>query len=245
MKLSIILPEKNQAKRLLENLTTSIVPYFDALNLTYDVIISPNGCNDDDIAFLHQAELPAHVRILENGEPGKGNGVKQGILASESDYLLFMDADLATDLHIFDAILPELGSYDAFIASRDVKGSKYGRKQPFKRRMIHALSRWIIKMNLHLPFKDTQCGYKVFKTDVAKKMVEKQLTTGFAFDLEYLCYLHLNGYKVKELPCLWTDEPDSSITKNSVFTTFYKELKFIRKNKKKYIEVASEEPHAD
>ena len=107
MKISVLLPEKNQSGKLLQHLRESILPYFDAAPVEYEVLICPNGCSEEDILSLSEAakSLPENVRVLPNANPGKGEGVKQGILASTGDYCLFMDADLATGLEAFSNVL--------------------------------------------------------------------------------------------------------------------------------------------
>ena len=86
-----------------------------------------------------------------------------------------------------------------------------------------------------MPFKDTQCGFKAYRTSVAKVMVRHQKFNGFSFDLEYLYFLTLNGFRCKEIGCKWKDDPDSTISKRSVFISFYQDLKQIKKNKKTYL----------
>lgn len=243
MKISVLLPEKNQSGKLLQHLRESILPYFDSASVEYEVLICPNGCSEEEMEALNEASktLPPQVKVLPNANPGKGEGVKQGILASSGDYCLFMDADLATGLDAFSKVLPLLGKEDAIIASRDVKGSVYGQKQPFVRRLTHFLSRQIIAFMFHLKVKDTQCGYKAFRASVAKQMAAKQIVTGFAFDVEYLYFLRLNGFSIAEIPCVWTDDPDSTIkNKKKVYTAFYKDLRRIKKNKKNYLLNAEE-----
>ncbi|MDY5441770.1 MAG: glycosyltransferase [Candidatus Enteromonas sp.] len=246
MDISILLPNKSQGKKLIAHLKESILPYFDASGVSYEVLICPNGCTEDEMAYFSEVlkSLPPQVRVLDNATPGKGSGVRAGILAAKGDYVLFMDADLATGLEVFETVQPLLGEKDAIVASRDVKGSKYGQKQPFVRRLTHFASRQIIAMMFHLRVKDTQCGYKCFRRSVALKMVEKQIVDGFAFDVEYLYFLRLNGYSIAEIPCVWTDDPDSTITrKGTVYKKFFQDLKRIKKNKKNYI-LKEEETHA-
>ncbi len=238
MKISVLLPEKNQSGKLLQHLKESILPYFDSASVEYEVLVCPNGCSEEEMEALNEASktLPPQVKVLPNADPGKGEGVKQGILASSGDYCLFMDADLATGLDAFSKVLPLLEKEDAIIASRDAKGSVYGQKQPFVRRLTHFLSRQIIAFMFRLKVKDTQCGYKAFRANVAKQMVAKQIVTGFAFDVEYLYFLRLNGFSIAEIPCVWTDDPDSTIkNKKKVYTAFYKDLRRIKKNKKNYL----------
>ena len=239
MKLSILIPVKNQAEKLHRNLLQSILPYFDRQGIVYDVLICSDGGKEEEQKKLERLskDFPAHVRLLPfETTPGKGHAIKKSMLASDSDYVLFMDADLATDLSVFEAIKPQLGKADCLIASRDVKGSSYVRKQPLVRRLTHWGCRKVVSMRFHIKgIKDTQCGYKCLRTEIAKKICNKSIIDGFAFDVEMLYMLHLNGYSIVELPCRWNDDPDSSVG-SAWHTTkaFYRDLGRIKKNRKNY-----------
>ena len=240
MKISVLLPIKNQSAMLVENLKKRIIPYFDSCGLTYDVIICYDGSDEANQRIIEDAmgSMPAQVKLTPyENHLGKGHNVQKAILASDGDYVLFMDADLATDLKVFDLIKKDLGKIDCMIASRDIDGSVYVRKQNFKRRLIHKLSKIVIRRKLKLKgVVDTQCGYKAFRGNLAKAIASRQTIDGFAFDCEYLYFLRLNGYSIKEYPCAWDDGPDSSIShpwKTSL--KFNQDLNRIKKNKKLYI----------
>ena len=239
MKISVIIPDKNQSKTFLPNLENVFLPYLDQMGLTYDVLIVADGSNEKEWAILRNHKFPAHVHLLEDeGLKGKGNAIKKGILAADGDYILFFDADNATDIHVFDAFKQDLGKVDAMIASRDAKGAVYKKKQPFMRRLTHFGARMVVKMKFHLKgVKDTQCGFKCFRAKVAKEIAKRQIIPGFAFDVEYLYFCYLNGFVIKEYPCVWTDEPDGSSVSGLRRTSskFYGDLKKIKKNKKSYI----------
>ena len=249
MKLSILIPAKNQSDKLYRHLKDSILPYFDAQGLVYDVLICTDGGSEEEQKKLEEyaKDLPAQVKLLplENIK-GKGHAVKKAILASDSDYVLFMDADLATDLSIFDLIKPELGKIDCFFASRDLKESVYEQKQPFLRRLTHWGCRKVVSWTFHMKgVKDTQCGYKCIRTELAKMAAEKSIIDGFAFDVELLYILYLNKASFLELPAKWKDDPDSSV--GSPWKTakkFYKDVRIIKKNRKNYI-FSEERKNAD
>ncbi len=239
MNLSLLIPAKNQSEKLLRHLKDSILPYFDAQGLSYEVVICTDGGSQEEHDILVK-ELPSlghDIRLLDlENIKGKGHAVKKAMLEAKGEYCLFMDADLATDLRVFDAIKPELGNVDCFIASRDVKGSTYGQKQPLMRRLTHWGCRKVVSWTFHMKgIKDTQCGYKCLRSELAKKEVGKSIIDGFAFDVELLYILYLNGCSIKELPCHWTDDPDSSV--GSPWKTakrFYADVRRIKKARKQY-----------
>ncbi len=249
MKITIIIPTYNQSEKLLKNLKEKILPYFDKSGITYSVLIEADHSSQEELKILAEGlkELPAQVSLDRyEDKKGKGWAVRKGILNSSGDYALFFDADLSTDLSVFDLMKKDLGKYDAYIASRDCKGATYTKKQPFKRRLTHFGARAIIRMKFGMKeVSDTQCGFKMFALPLAREMAEKQLTLGSAFDVEYLYFLHLNKKRIKEYPARWEDDPESTL-QGVVGSSkrFYLDLKAIKRNKAHYLLKEGEE-HAD
>lgn len=248
MKISVILPVYNQSEKVLGYLKEKILPFFDRQDVIYDILIAADHSSSEQIAILEEGlkAFPAHVKLLPPEDiKGKGFAVQKAILSSSCDYDLFMDADLATDMAVFELMKKDFGKVDCFIASRDVKGSSYGRKQPFMRRLTHWGCRQVVRAKFHMKeIKDSQCGFKMFKDDYAKQIAKRQIVMGGAFDVEYLYFFHLNGLVIKEYPARWTDDPDSTIKNLSgEVKRFYKDLGRIKKNKENYL--LKEDDHAD
>jgi hypothetical protein len=84
-------------------------------------------------------------------------------------------------------------------------------------------------------YKDTQCGFKMFKKDASRTLTEKQTVDRWAFDVEYLYIAKLNHLSVSTIPVKWENDSDSrvSLVKDSI--SFFKEVLKIRGNKKKYL----------
>jgi dolichyl-phosphate beta-glucosyltransferase len=245
MKLSVIFPVKNQTAKLLANLKSKAIPFYDSLGIDYEFLIVSDGSDEpnQNAMVLAMKEMPKQVKLVPyEAHSGKGHNVKRGILASTGDYVMFMDADFATDLNALKAILPILGTAEAFVGSRHCPNAQILSQQTPSRRFISWCSRKLIKARFHFTgLDDTQCGYKLFDGRIAKMLASKQKDDGFAFDVEYLYILSLNGYRIKEIPVQWTDDPDSSIShplKTSV--DFYKEMKRIKKAKASYVLTAEE-----
>lgn len=240
MKLSVIFPVKNQTAKLIENLRKIGLPYYDKLGIPYEFLIVSDGSDEPNQKALELAlkDLPDTVKLLPyENKLGKGHNVQKGFLAAQGDYVMFMDADFATDLSTLEKILPEIDRYDAFCASRHCAGAEILSKQSFSRRVISGLSRLLIHQRFHFKdLHDTQCGYKLFRADVAKLLAKKQKIDGFAFDVEYLYMLQLNGYTYKEVPCVWKDDPSSSMgnpLKASI--KFFFDMGQVKKHKDSYV----------
>jgi len=239
MLLSVVFPSKNQTAKLLENINEKGLPFFRNLNIPFEFLIVTDGSDEKNQRAMLEASgsFPEEVRLLPyEMHLGKGHNVQKGILAAKGDYVLFMDADFATGLDVLKTMLKDLDAADAWIASRDLSDSVLPVKQGLLRRLMGKVSHSLVRRRFQIGVLDTQCGFKMFRTDLAKEIAKRQIIDGFAFDVEYLYFLSLNGYAIKEYPCVWTDDPDSTVShplKSSI--SFLKELRAIKKNKKAYL----------
>lgn len=240
MKLSYVFPVRNQSEKLLHNLFEKGIPHFDALGITYECLIVYDGSNEAERKIMEEAakDFPLQVKLIPyEDHSGKGHNVQKGILAATGDYVLFMDADFATSLDTIEKILPDIAKFDCFFASRHCNGAKINAKQTPKRRFVSFCSRCLIKMKFRFKgVHDSQCGYKLFRADLAKAMATRQIVDRFAFDVEYFYFLKLNGFSWKEIPCVWTDDADSTIGHAGRHSRdFMEDMRRIKKNKKNYI----------
>ena len=232
MKLSIIVPCYNEAKDIL-NKSQIILEKMKSLFIESELILVNDGSKDDTKSVLEKIEGAKAIGYESNR--GKGGAVKYGIENASGDYVLFMDADLSTDLSAVDTLIPLLGQYDLIIGSRHHKDSKIPIKQPASRRFIGWWCRHIVNMVFHFHYTDTQCGFKAIKMEAAKNIVSKQLVNGFAFDVEYLYIAKLNKYSIKEIPVIWRDDRGSTVSPIKSSIRFFKDIFKIKRNKKKYL----------
>ena len=250
MKLSIIIPVKDQSEALLNNLKQKVLPFFDSKKgLTYDVIVVPNGSSDEQRRLLEEGfeSLPANCHLLEFDPIGaKGRAVRRGLLASNCDYDLVFDADLATDLRAFDAIYPRIGDYDAFLGNRDDRRS-ITNKRPLLRKLGHFVSKSMVKVRFGMKgVGDTQCGFKCFRDPVAKAMANRQMIDGIAYDVEHCYFLCLNKFRLISIPVIWlNDEKGTSIPFAKSSKEFSKDLGRIKKNRKNYTLTKQEKESID
>lgn len=242
MKLSIVIPVKDQTAKLKSNLLEKGLPFFDSLGIAYDVIVVSDGSSKEEQASLErlfeEGAFPIQVHLLPyEDRKGKGAAIAHAFRKVDADYIMFMDADWATDPEPLKDIVRHLGEADCWIASRNAKGAKILTPQPLVRRILHAGSRFICRHRFGLTkLSDTQCGFKIFRGDLAEILSKKQIIMGPAFDVEYLYFLSLNGFSIREFPAVWRDDPDSTFT-HPVKTAlrFYRDLGRIKRNKKNYI----------
>ena len=233
MKVSIILPAYNEANTIKDKLLELLDCLETIDNYSFNVIVVNDGSKDNTSEIVKSIN---NVKLIEyKPNKGKGNAVREGLKASlDSDYIVFMDVDLATDLSALPVLLDKLNEYDMVIGSRYDKGSNIAVKQTFIRRVISRCSHPIIKMMFHLKLKDTQCGFKGYRSDLAKVIVEKSKMDGFSFDVEHLYIAKLLGYKYCSIPVTWRNGAESKVRAVSSSFKFFGDLFKIKRHKKWY-----------
>ena len=89
-----------------------------------------------------------------------------------------------------------------------------------------------------------QCGFKLFRRDVALDLFTRQLMDGFSFDLELLYLASKLGYKTIEVPVEWIDAPGSKVDATKVSLSFMVDLCKIRYNDLRGRYAREAHPHA-
>ena len=211
--LSLIIPAYNEAVRMRSTLET-VTAYLDTLGHTYEIIAVNDGSTDDTHRFMIEGASETTALRIVSYEPnrGKGYAVRQGVFASRGEYVAFSDADLSAPIDqlskLFGAI--EKG-YDIAIGSRAVKGAEIPVHQPFYRELGGKGLNLIIRLLAVPGIHDTQCGFKLFRGDVAREVFEKCFLTSWGFDVEVLYLARRLGYTIAEIPVIWSHAEGSKI----------------------------------
>jgi dolichyl-phosphate beta-glucosyltransferase len=214
VELSIILPAYNEGKRIGVTIE-KILDYFHSRNTSFEIIVVDDGSKDKGGEIFEDfSKKYPKVKILRHRTNlGKGATVKTGILEAKGDYIFFSDADLSTPIEEIEKLLRGVKEegYDIAIGSRGLPDSKILVPQPWYRQCIGRFFPWLVRFIVFQDIKDTQCGFKLFKKDVARELFSLQRITGFSFDVEILYLAKKRGYRVKEIPVVWSDSPGSKV----------------------------------
>lgn len=212
--LSVIIPAYRESDRIGRTLL-EIDRYLKGKNYTYEIIIVADGCPDNtvEVAQNYSLQVP-HLRVIENPQNhGKGYVVRQGLVAANGKYRLFMDADGSTSITHLDTFLPQFEQgYDVVIGSRKVEGAFIQVHQPKYREIIGEVGNWLIRIVLGLwKYPDTQCGFKVLTAEAAQTVASRMKVDRFGFDFELIALAIKFGFKVRQLPVRWINEEDSTV----------------------------------
>lgn len=215
MKLSIVIPAYNEARRLPATLT-AIAEYLDLSGLSAEIIVVDDGSTDgtvEAIRSLPGTGLPPKIIGFE-GNRGKGAAVKEGLLAARGEFVLFMDADQATHVTEVEKLLPVAeGGVPVVIGSRYLRDDSIKIKQPWYRVQISRWGNRLIRYTVLPGVIDTQCGFKLFSREAARAIANRLTMERFSFDMELLVIAKQLGYQIKEVPVNWYDVPGSKVAR--------------------------------
>lgn len=209
MNLSIVIPAYNEEKRI-ERTLQKIEKYASKNFKNYEIIVVDDCSQDNTSEISLKYE---NVKILKNSKNmGKGYSVRRGILCAKYELVLFTDADLATPIEEIEKLLFKIKQgHDIAIASRNLKNSIIVVQQAKYRQLMGKTFPLLVRCFILPDFKDTQCGFKLFKTNIAKEIFAKQKSNGFAFDVEVLYLAKKLRCKIAEVPVVWIDQKGSKL----------------------------------
>jgi len=222
--LSVIIPAYNEEKTI-SNTLLDIDNYLSKQDFSSEIVVVSDGSKDKTAQVVNNlTKLIKNLRLIDNQENhGKGWVVRQGMLEAKGKYRLFMDADNATTVDHFDKIRPFLNKgYEIVIGSRekkDAKGARQAVPQPFLKRQLGNMGNLLIQLLAVSGIWDTQCGFKVFRADVAENIFKRCKMDRWALDIEALALARRFDYKIGIIPVYWINNPESRVGLKGYFIT--------------------------
>jgi dolichyl-phosphate beta-glucosyltransferase len=211
--LSIIIPAYNEEKRIPKTLR-EMNAYLQGADYDYEILVVNDGSKDRTAEVVRGMEGEIkNLKLLDNKvNQGKGGVVRDGMLAARGEIRLFTDADDSTSLDHFEKMQPlfEKG-YDVVMGSRAIRGATLDPPQPLSRRILGKVGNFIIQLLVLPGIWDTQCGFKAFSAKAAEEVFKRSKITGWGFDVECLALARKLGFKMKEIPVHWVNDPNSHV----------------------------------
>ena len=225
MLLSVVIPAYNEEKRIIKTLQ-SLKDYFKNKDYKYEILFINDGSKDNTVQIVKNFDLNG-LRVIDNKKNnGKGYVVKQGMLKAKGKFRLFMDADNATTVDHIEKMLPYFDeNYDVVIASIAVKGAKIANTEIFYKRIFGQIGNLFIQLMLVPGIKDTQRGFKIFTAKAAEDIFKRLTLKRWGFDFEALAVARKLGYKIKEVPIRWENDPESKVKLGAYIKTLLEVIK--------------------
>jgi len=220
--IDVVLPVYNEEHVLAQSVAA--LKQFLESNLPHPFrIVIADNASSDKTWELAQALSQEHTDVicLHLDEKGRGRALRYAWLDSSADIVSYMDVDLSTNLEAFPNLIQAIEEgYDVAVGSRLMPTSSV--KRSAGRELTSRSYNFLIKAMLLARLSDAQCGFKALSIEAAHELVPLIQNEGWFFDTELLILAHKKGYRVKEIPVAWVEDPDSRV---SVTKTAFEELK--------------------
>lgn len=212
---SVTIPCYNEAARI-GGTVRATLDYLSAESPDAELIVVNDGSTDATSEIVSEALAGARIqaRLLENfPNRGKGAAVESGLLAATKPIGMFFDADLSTPLSEIPKLIEPIanGEVDLAFGSRALDRKLIGVHQPWRREQAGRVFNLIVRLATGMSFWDTQCGFKAFRLEVCRPILEKAHTVGFAFDVELLFLAYRSGLRLREVPVRWNHSEGSKV----------------------------------
>ncbi len=214
--LSIVVPAYNEGRRLPATLETLCAFLHSSAMREQEIVVVDDGSTDETAEIARQwGRREPLVRVVGNpGNCGKGYAVRAGFGEARGEWVLFTDADLSTpieDLARLEAAIARSGA-DGAIGSRALNRKLVGKRQSPAREISGRVFNLFVRLVTGLPYGDTQCGFKLFRRDVARALAARQKLDGFGFDVEILYIARRLGYRIEEVAVRWYNAEGTKVS---------------------------------
>ncbi|RYZ83377.1 MAG: glycosyltransferase family 2 protein [Proteobacteria bacterium] len=219
MQLSLVVPAYNEERRLPKSLR-EIAEFVQHQNspsaAEVEVVVVIEKSSDSTLESARKTtEGFSFFRVVDNVvHKGKGYAVKSGMLKAEGSLVIFMDADLSTPLTEVTKFVEYFQTHpetDVLIGSRALARGMVEKKQSWMRQTLGRGFNVFVQTFGVRGIKDTQCGFKAFRSEAAREIFSRATLNGFAFDVEVLILAQALGYKIDEMPVRWINSEDSKV----------------------------------
>jgi glycosyltransferase involved in cell wall biosynthesis len=214
--ISVVIPAFNEAVRIGDTLAVT-TSYLEKESPTSEVIVVNDGSLDSTGEVIRKVSaVPSSVavKLLENfPNRGKGAAVRTGLSSATKPFGVFFDADLSTPIDELPKIVEPIarGEVDIAFGSRALDRKLIGNRQPWRREQGGRVFNLVVRVATGLPFWDTQCGFKAFRMEACRPIIETARIIGFGFDVELLLLAQRAGLRLREIPVRWNHHEGSKI----------------------------------
>lgn len=215
--LDLVIPAYNEESRLSSSLPR-LRSFGEQARIVLRLIVVDDGSTDNTASVIercrHELSEPHFsIELVRTAHRGKGAAVRAGMALISAPVVAYCDADLSAGPDaIEDLYRRVLDGVDVVLASRGAAGAELVVRQPWYRERAGKLFNVALRTLTGLPFRDTQCGLKVFTKTSATRIFQHQRLDGFAFDTEVVVLAHRMGFTTVEVPIRWAHDPATKVS---------------------------------
>lgn len=214
---SLVIPAFNEAERIGQSLRSALA-YLQTASPESELIVVNDGSTDATSVVVREVFATTGAiatRLIEHSpNRGKGAAVREGLLAATKPIGLFSDADFSTPIEETPKLIQPIaaGEVDVAFGSRALDRRLIGQHQPWRREQGGRVFNLIVRTATGLPFWDTQCGFKAFRLEVFRPILQQAQTDGFGFDVELLYLARRANLRLREIPVRWNHYEGSKVS---------------------------------
>jgi len=225
MQISVVIPAYNEAHRLPSTLT-AWRSFLAAQSFAWELVVVDDGSSDSTAAVA----AGSNTRVLSlRPNRGKGCAVRAGVLSATGDVVAYVDADLnIAPEHLLSALQELEAGADLVAGRRDL--AEYASAEGPLRLLAGGLVQLTRRVLVMSAIRDTQCGFKVFRRELARAVFEQTRICSFAFDIEVLFLALRLGARIVEMPVRTTYRAESSFSVRKHLPRFLADIVQIRIN---------------
>jgi glycosyltransferase involved in cell wall biosynthesis len=203
---TVVIPAYNEEKRI-KPVLTEICNYISSNDLPWNVIISIDGNDSTDLIVERMMDdFPFLSYIKGKGRNGKGGAIKRAVNIASGEFIVLMDADGSISLENLTKSIDFMDFYDFIIFDRY---SNPENNIPFMRRFASRGFNILLRGIMGIRINDTQCGYKIIRSEYAKDAFNKISVSNTFFDVALFYYMNRRGAKSVEIPVRYSHDGES------------------------------------
>lgn len=209
--LTVLVPCYNE-DTIIRNNSQEIINFLSKKKYTWELIIVDDGSSDNSLREIQSIKNPGLKLVSYKVNRGKGGALKEGVRNASGDYIIFMDADLSVPVEALDEFLAKLEQgADVVIGTRKIRSAKVLVHQSWLRENLGKGFTLLTKIFTGVDVSDFTCGFKGFSEEAGRKIFSHSLLSRWAYDAEILYLARKYGYKIVEIPVVWTNRKDTRV----------------------------------
>lgn len=211
--LSVVIPAYNEERRLPVTLA-AVLPWLEARGPSFELILVDDGSQDGTLALMREwaGKHPAVRVVAQSPNRGKGRALAEGVKVACGRLVLVSDADFSTPITELGKLEEAISAgADIAIGSRAKRGARIEHSQPFYRVLMGKTFNLVVQALILPGLWDTQCGFKLFRSEAAHDLFAALTTDRFGYDVDVLYRARRRRLRIAELPVRWINSPETKV----------------------------------